>query len=198
MSSDQDAAVAIDQHGTEDELGKALKAMPSGDVAVAEPLAEVGFDLLIEARVARAGLVSERACRVNDEVGEDCADSGEIIIQIAGAIHQADALGRSPDLLGGHIAAGLRSGAGNLGRIEAGEGSQPLTGNLPTQGRAGREQGNGLIDKVHRLYERTPEKSAKTVRRRLPEARASAVITSPSVFLISVKLARESDRPPIE
>ena len=48
--------------------------MPSGDVAVTEPLAEVGFDLLIEARVARAGLVSERACRVNDEVRENRTD----------------------------------------------------------------------------------------------------------------------------
>ena len=169
--------------------------MPSGDVAVAEPLAQIGFDLLIEARVARAGLVGKRACRVNDEVRKDRADGREIVIQVAGAIYQADALGRSPDLLGGHIAAGLRSGAGNLGRIKAGEGGQLLAGNLPAQGRAGREQGNGLIDKVHT---RTPEKSAKTVRRRRPEARSRAISTSPRVFRISVKLARESDRPPIE
>jgi hypothetical protein len=164
--------------------------VPSGDVAVAEPLAQIGFDLLIEARVARAGLVGKRACRVNDEVRKDGANGREIVIQVAGAIHQADALGRSPDLLGGHIAAGLRSGAGNLGRIKAGEGGQLLAGNLPAQGRAGREQGNGLIDKVH--YERTPEKSAKTVRRRRPEARSRAISTSPRVFRISVRVsARE-------
>ena len=61
--------------------------MPSGDVAVAEPLAQIGFDLLVEARVARARLVGQRPRRVNDEVREDGPDGGEIVIKIAGAIH---------------------------------------------------------------------------------------------------------------